>query len=388
MATRTRTVTILVALGCCLGCAMRSNSGKLDDSKTAGTAAARVADLMSARDHERLAGIVAERAATPTDGGYRIGPDDLLEIRIPDLLDAGGRLQQARLVAATQGVGAALPTVAEAPLFEEGVRVSERGDIMLPLLGVVPAGGRTPTELAQDLGARLKAAGILRDPQVSVNIIEHRSHVVAVVGSVERPGLYPLTRPRATLADLIWAAGGPNKDAGRVVAFVPVSGATPVVSDAAPDLDQLSGADPVHVDLDLLLHAGGAEAHGLNPQVRPGDLISVSPAGTVQVDGWVDKPGSYPVTRSLTLTGAVAAAGGNLFPADLHHVTVKRVLGAGEQRYFTVDLDQVADGRAPDLPVSDGDVVRLPASIPRLVPYGGWALLKALVHVGGTVTVF
>jgi len=108
----------------------------------------------------------------------------------------------------------------------------------------------------------------------------------------------------------------------------------------------------------------------------------------VQVDGWVDKPGSYPVTRSLTLTGAVAAAGGHLYPADRHHVTVKRVLGPAEQRYFTVDLDSVAAGRAPDLPVTDGDVVRLPVSIPRMVPYGGWALLRALVHVGGTVTLF
>ena len=388
MATRARTMTFLVALGCCLGCAMRSEPGRLDGSKTAGAEAARVEDLMSARDHDRLAAIVAERAAAPTDGGYRIGPDDLLEIRIPDLLDAGGRLPTAGLVAATQGVGAALPTVAEAPVFQQGVRVSEHGDVMLPLLGVVPAGGRTPTELAQDLRGRLKAAGILRDPQVSVNIVEHRSHVVAVVGSVERPGLYPLTRPRATLADLIWAAGGPNKDAGRVVAFVPTTPGTAVVSDAAPDLDQLAGADPVHVDLDLLLHASGAEAHGLNPQVRPGDLISVSPAGTVQVDGWVDKPGSYPVTRSLTLTGAVAAAGGHLFPADCHRVTVKRVLGAGEQRYFTVDLVQIADGRAPDLPVADGDVVRLPVSIPLMVPYAGWALVKALVHVGGTLTLF
>ena len=388
MATSARAVIFLMALGCFLGCAMRTNPGGPEGSKTAGSAAARVADLMSARDHDRLAAIVAERAAAPTDGGYRIGPDDLLEIRIPDLLDAGARFPTTGLVAATQGVGAALPTVSETPVFQQGVRVSERGDVMLPLLGVVPAGGRTPTELAQDLRGRLKAAGILRDPQVTVTIVEHRSHVVAVVGSVERPGLYPLTRPRATLADLIWAAGGPNKDAGRVVAFVPASDATPVVADAAPTIGQLSEADPVHVDLDLILHATGAEVRELNPQVRPGDLISVSAAGTVQVDGWVDKPGSYPVTRSLTLTGAVAAAGGHLFPADRHHVTVKRVLGAGEQRYFTVDLEQIADGRAPDLPVADGDVVRLPVSLPRMVPYGGWALLKAMIHVGGTVTLF
>src|SRR5438094_411681 len=31
------------------------------------------------------------------------------------------------------------------------------------------------------------------------------NRVAAVVGSVERPGLYPLTRPGATIADLLWA---------------------------------------------------------------------------------------------------------------------------------------------------------------------------------------
>ncbi|TMA45463.1 MAG: hypothetical protein E6J81_12605 [Deltaproteobacteria bacterium] len=389
MATSARAVTSLILLGFFLGCATRRDLSAPGGSEVVGSEASGLGDLMSVRDHQRLAAIVTERAAAPVDGGYRVGPDDLLEIRIPDLLDAGGRLPTTPWLTTAQVPGAALPTVAEAPVFQQGVRVSERGDVMIPLLGVVPAGGRTPTELAQDLRGRLIGAGVLRDPQVSVTVVEHRSHVVAVVGSVERPGLYPLTRPRATLADLIWAAGGPNKDAGRIVAFVPTSaGPPPTVPDEAPDVDRLARTDPVHVDLELLLHASGAEAHGLDPQVRPGDLISVSPAGTVQVDGWVDKPGSYPVTRSLTLTGAVAAAGGHLYPADRHHVTVKRVLGPAEQRYFTVDLESVAAGRAPDLPVTDGDVVRLPVSIPRMVPYGGWALLRALVHVGGTVTLF
>ena len=54
----------------------------------------------------------------------------------------------------------------------------------------------------------------------------------------------------------------------------------------------------------------GTDAHLLNPPVRPGDVISLPPAGNVQVDGWVQKPGSYQLTRGLTLMGALAAAGG------------------------------------------------------------------------------
>jgi len=128
--------------------------------------------------------------------------------------------------------------------------------------------------------------------------------------------------------------------------------------------------------------------NALDPVAIPGDVLTVTPAGSVQIDGWVDKPGSYPVTRGLTLTGAVAAAGGHLFPADRQHVTVKRVLGAGEQKYFTVDLDAVASGREPDFPITDGDVVHLPVSPERAVPWGVYEATKEMIHVGASIPIF
>jgi len=218
---------------------------------------------------------------------------------------------------------------------------------------------------------------------VSVQIVEYRSRVVAVIGSVERPGLYPLTRPRATLADMIWAAGGPAKEAGRVVEFAPAADSAPSrAAEAAP------ASAPIRVDVELLLHAPVDHGQGINARVRPGDVITVSPAGSVLVDGWVQKPGSYPVTRGLTLSGAIAAAGGDMFASDRRHAAVKRTLGPGEERSFTVDLEAVREGRAPDVPITDGDVVRVPASTIRVVPWGAYSLLKGLVYVGGSVPLF
>jgi polysaccharide export outer membrane protein len=334
---------------------------------------------MTGQDRHRLEAIATTRAQRP-DSGYRIGPDDLLEIRIPDLLDPAG-------MAARPGERNGLVTVlAQSPIFQQGARVSALGDITVPLIGTVRAAGMAPAELERELARRLVASGVLVQPHVSVLVAEYRSRVVAVVGSVERPGLYPLTRPGATLADLIWAAGGPNKDAGRIVAFVPAPESGLPAAGAAPDLGRLVRGDPIRVDLETLLH--GTDILALNPQVRAGDLISVSPAGNVHVEGWVEKPGSYPVTRSLTLSGAVAAAGGHLFAADLRRVTVKRVLASGEQTMVTMDLDRIAKGAAPDPPIADGDVVRLPPSIPRMVPYGAWTLITAMVHVGASVPLF
>ena len=335
-------------------------------------------DLMSSQDRTRLEVLATARAKGASDEGYRIGPDDLLDIRIPDVLDGQGAGPVGRQAPGTPGPA----TVAAAPAAQ-GLRVSDRGDITLPFIGQVHAEGLTGTELEAEIARRLVKEGILRQPRVSVQIVEYRSRVVAVIGSVERPGLYPLTRPRATLADMIWAAGGPAKEAGRVVEFAPAPDSAPSAPEGAAQVSA-----PIRVDVELLLHAPIDHGQGLNPRVRPGDVITVSPAGSVLVDGWVQKPGSYPVTRGLTLSGAIAAAGGDMFASDRQHAAVKRTLGPGEERSFTVDLDAVREGRTADVPITDGDVVRVPASTIRVIPWGAYSVIKDLVRVGGSVPLF
>jgi polysaccharide export outer membrane protein len=328
---------------------------------------------MSSRDRAGLERLALQRAALPASDGYRVGPDDLLDLRIPDLLDAAPLTGAARGGAAPAGPS----PVAAAPLFQDGLRVTGTGDVTVPLIGRVAVAGRTTTEIEHDLAQRLVAAGVLRNPQVSVQVAEYRSRVVAVVGSVERPGLYPVTRAGATVADLVWAAGGPSKDAGRFVELAPAT------VDGARSTDP-----PVRLDLQVLQHATGDDALRVNPRVAAGDVISVPAAGSVLVEGWVDKPGSYAVTRALTASGAVAAAGGVLFAADREAVTVRRVLAPGEERSFTVDLTAIAEGRAGDLALADGDVISIGAAPGRVVPWAMWTVAREMIHVGGNVLLF
>jgi polysaccharide export outer membrane protein len=348
-----------------------------------------VSSLMSAADRARLEAITAQRIAQQSapQQGYRIGPDDLLDIGIPDLVDAA-------YGAAPPGpAGPAVPSVDAAPAAHQGVRVSATGDISIPQLGLVPAAGLTARGLENEIARRLRAAAILYDPEVTVTIIEHRSSVVAVVGSVQRPGLYPLTRPQATIADMIWAAGGPAPNAGRIVQFSPAV-VLPSAQNAAAEFaaggepGEIAADAPIRVDLELLLRSSEAGTPEMNAPVRPGDVISVAPAGVVLVDGWVQKPGAYPVTRNLTLTGTLAAAGGVSFAADRSRATLKRTLSPSEEYFTTVDLLQVDDREQPDIPIIDGDVVYLPASSARLVPWGIWQFFAQVFRVGASVVTF
>ena len=324
--------------------------------------------MMRAQDRERIATLAAARANQPASDGYRIGPDDELRITIPNLVTPNAPLALNRPT-----VAGPVP-VSVAPVGE-GTRVSAGGTITLPLLGSVQAGGRTPAELERQIAQQLVSQGLLNDPQVTIQVSDFRASTAAVIGSVMRPGTYPLTRPEATVADLIWAAGGPTPESGRVVDFVPAPGST---------TEHANGV-PIRIDLEVLLHPGDSTTTDLNPRVLAGDVISISPAGKVLVDGWVDKPGSYPVTRGLTVSGALAAAGGALFPANQSVVAVKRVYGPGDERTFLVDLEAVARGDAVDVPIADGDVVRPASHGARVVLWVMWTAVRDLVRVGGTV---
>lgn len=98
-------------------------------------------------------------ADSPTNTGRRIVPQDVLQV-----------------------------TVFEAPELTRAVRVSEAGDISLPLLGLVKAAGGTPRELEAVLAAGLRT--YMHEPHVSVAVTEPAEEPVYVLGEVNQPGAF------------------------------------------------------------------------------------------------------------------------------------------------------------------------------------------------------
>jgi polysaccharide export outer membrane protein len=109
--------------------------------------------------------------------------------------------------------------------LSKDVRVNSNGQISLPLIGAVMAGGRTIPELEAEL-ARKYSDGYLQKPQVSVFVKEFTSQRVTLEGAVAKPGIYPITG-KTTLLQAIALAGGVDDktaDLGGIVLMRQVDG--------------------------------------------------------------------------------------------------------------------------------------------------------------------
>ena len=98
------------------------------------------------------------------------------------------------------------------------LRIPLRGTVTLPLIGQIPASGRSAVELEDDIRTRLQQKYI-HDPQVSVFVLEHKSQRISIVGAVRRGGVYPITSP-LRLADALALSEGLSDDADHVIFLI------------------------------------------------------------------------------------------------------------------------------------------------------------------------
>jgi polysaccharide export outer membrane protein len=93
-----------------------------------------------------------------------------------------------------------------AEALTRSVRVSESGEITLPLIGRVRAAGFTVSELETEIARRLQE-NYLENPQVTVFVKEYMSQRITVEGAVREPGIYSLTG-RTSLLQVIALSNG------------------------------------------------------------------------------------------------------------------------------------------------------------------------------------
>jgi protein involved in polysaccharide export with SLBB domain len=189
---------------------------------------------------------------------YRVGPGDVLDIRIND---------------------SASP---QSTLFT----VTPSGFLEHPMLAEpLQARGLTTDEISAKFEEDLKRRALVENPKVFVGVRDYASHTILVSGLVKDSGTKILRREAIPL-------------------YVVVADAQPLPEAARVTVLRNESSETFDVDL--------SETAELSLLVRPGDVITLLPNETqfIYVGGEVKQPGEKTYRRNLTLTQAIIAAGG------------------------------------------------------------------------------
>ena len=299
--------------------------------------------------------------------------------------------------------------------------VDAMGAFRMPLIGLVQAAGRTPSELADEIARRLREGQFYRDPKVVVEIAQRAEPKVTVQGAVRRGGDFPL-QPGWRLSDALHAAQPTDTADLSAVRLERLGGERLTINHLKFVQEGDESANPLLQPGDRIfvpLRAGGrsvlvlgavrspgsfeyeeaktliqalGKAGGTLPEaetgriqirranraepitvnlntlqgdieLQPGDQITVpfrSARQFIVVRGAVNRAGIVHYAENMTLTQAIEAAGGPKAQAILERVVILRPTERGKQQRITVNLLEVAQGTRPDEKLLPGDIVEVP----------------------------
>jgi polysaccharide export outer membrane protein len=92
--------------------------------------------------------------------------------------------------------------------------VDQSGKIVIPIIGAIEVSGKTQTQLIDYITEKLRP--IIRDPRVSVTVLEGRAFTFVVSGEVRNTGVYALTRPDFDVVQAVGLAGGAQQGVKRI----------------------------------------------------------------------------------------------------------------------------------------------------------------------------
>lgn len=217
-------------------------------------------------------------------------------------------------------------TVYQSPDLTLEARVSEAGTISYPLLGAVRLSGLSVGQAEATLTKGLRDGNFLKQPQVSLLVVQVRGNQVSVLGQVNRPGRYPLDMAGMRLSEVLAQAGG--------------------VASGGSDIVTVTGSrdgKPFRREVDLpALYA--ASSRGEDPLLQNGDTVFVDRAPTVYIYGEVQRPGPLRLDRDMTVMQALAAGGGVTLRGTEKGLRVHRRNGEGALEVIQPTLDERVRG--------------------------------------------
>jgi polysaccharide export outer membrane protein len=232
------------------------------------------------------------------------------------------------------------------PEFSRAARVEDDGTLRLPLVkDSMKAGGLHSDQVENMVAETLRKNELVEHPVVSVTVIEYGSRPITVFGAVKNPLTFQAVG-KVTLMDAIIRAGGFGPDAGPQLTIV-----RPAPNGGEPEISFISRAS-------LTSAAGASETF----ELTGGEEIRVPHAGKVFVLGDVKTPGAHLVTEagSSSVLTAIAQSGGLVGPAPKEAYIVRRDEDTGAKFHIGVNLREIMQRKAPDIPVMSDDILYVP----------------------------
>ena len=256
------------------------------------------------------------------------------------------------------------------------VRVSLDGSADLPLIGTVHLAGLTLSQ-AQDLIARrLVDAGMYRDPQVSVQVLESPNQTATVTGELH--GIVPIVGERRLL-DVLSAVGGGAGLSSASTTVVVGGGGLPTTASHVITINRPGVAQPITIDLGT----DPAKSRQADIPIFPRDTIVVPRVGVVYLLGAFKTQGAIPLNQNspLTLLKVAALTGGAGFEGKYDDLRLIRTNGF-KREVVKVDIKKVIYGKAPDPVLQAEDIVFLPSSAMKsVIKLGGIGTLLGIVSL-------
>src|SRR5579864_157958 len=227
------------------------------------------------------------------------------------------------------------------PELTSKVRVSNSGDIYLPLIDYVHVEGLSQEEAQSVIEKRLEDGGFVRNPHVTIFVDEFTSQGVTIIGEVGKPGIYPDIGEHK-LYEVVSQAGGFSQNASRKIAIL-----------------RRNQPDPVRVTLPRDL----ADDLSSNVEIMPGDTITVPRAPVIYVVGDVGRPSGLLVDNgTLTVLQALALAGGTNKTAKLGASRIIRKGPNGGVTETKVEIKKMPEAKMPDMQLQADDILFVPVS--------------------------
>lgn len=236
----------------------------------------------------------------------------MMTMRLPQLLIAAV-LSLGAISAHAQGAAAAKPMTTAAAEYRLGAgdvvrisvyqnpdltleaRVSETGFVSYPLLGNIRIGGLGVSAAEKLIGDGLKSGNFVKQPQVSLTLLQVKGNQASVLGQVNRPGRYPIETADMRMTDLLANAGGVATTGGDLLVLTGTRGGKPF---------------RLEIDLPSVFGATADQGRVNDVLIQNGDVLWVDRAPLVYIYGEVQRPGPMRLERGMTLMQVLASGGG------------------------------------------------------------------------------